>query len=87
MRASQMSRGVEGQSKCEPTTTPSVCGILCVKIAGQLVIRMLSDELNINRETVRKILVKDVCMKIICAKMVSKNLSEEQKHVRMCANF
>ncbi|KAL4126684.1 hypothetical protein QTP88_010893 [Uroleucon formosanum] len=44
---------------------------------------MLSDELNINRETVRKILIEDLSMKKICAKMVPKNLSEEQKHVRM----
>ncbi|KAL4083830.1 hypothetical protein QTP88_029146 [Uroleucon formosanum] len=35
----------------------------------RLTIRMLSDELNINRETVRKILIKDLSMKKLCAKM------------------
>lgn len=49
----------------------------------RLTIRMLSGELNINRETVRKILIEDLSMKKLCAKMVPKNLSEEQKHVRM----
>jgi hypothetical protein len=42
---------------------------------------MLSDELNINRETVRKILIEDLSMKKLSAKMVPKNLSEEQKHM------
>jgi predicted ArsR family transcriptional regulator len=54
-----------------------------VSQVGWLTIRMLSNELNINRETVRKILIEDLSMKKLCAKMVPKNLSEEQKHVRM----
>ena len=44
---------------------------------------MLAVELNINRETVRKILTEDFAMKKLCAKMVPKNLSDEQKAHRM----
>ncbi len=44
---------------------------------------MLADELIINHETIRKILVKDLSFEKLCAKMIPKNLSEEQKHVQM----
>jgi len=49
----------------------------------RLTIRMLAVELNINRETVRRILTEDCGMKKLCAKMVPKNLSDEQKAHRM----
>ncbi|VVC30621.1 Transposase, type 1,Winged helix-turn-helix DNA-binding domain [Cinara cedri] len=49
----------------------------------RLTIRLLADELNLKRETVRKILTDDLSMKKLCAKMVPKNLSVEQKHERM----
>lgn len=49
----------------------------------RLTVRILADELNLKRETVRKILTDDLSMKKLCAKMVPKNLSAEQKHVRM----
>lgn len=49
----------------------------------RLTVRMLAEELNLNRETVRKILTEDLSMKKLCAKMVPKNLSVEQKHERM----
>ncbi|VVC36258.1 Winged helix-turn-helix DNA-binding domain [Cinara cedri] len=41
----------------------------------RLTVRMLADELNLKRETVRKILTDDLSMKKLCAKMVPKNLS------------
>ncbi|KAL4103331.1 hypothetical protein QTP88_018708 [Uroleucon formosanum] len=44
---------------------------------------MLADELNLKRETVRKILTDDLSMKKLCATMVPKNLLAEQKHVQM----
>ncbi|KAL4155991.1 hypothetical protein QTP88_000041 [Uroleucon formosanum] len=44
---------------------------------------MLADELNLKRETVRKILTDDLSMKKLCANMVPKNLLAEQKHVQM----
>lgn len=48
----------------------------------RLTIRMLAQELNMNRETVRKILREDFHMRKLCAKMVPKNLTEEQKEHR-----
>jgi len=38
---------------------------------------------NINRETVRKILAEDLDMRKGCAKMVLKELTEEQKQRRV----
>jgi hypothetical protein len=34
---------------------------------------------NLNRETVRKILTEDLHMRKVCAKMVQKEITEEQK--------
>lgn len=47
----------------------------------RLTVQMLYNELNINRDKVRKILVEDSCMKKHSAEMVPKCLSEKQKHV------
>jgi predicted transcriptional regulator len=54
----------------------------------RLSIRMIAEELNVDKETVRKILPETVKMKKVCAKMVPKNLSEDQKLNReeMCQN-
>lgn len=49
----------------------------------RLTVRILADELNLKQETVRKILTDDLSMKKLCAKMVPKNLSAEQKHEQM----
>lgn len=49
----------------------------------RLTVRMLSSELGMNRETVRQILTNDFGMRKLCAKMVPKNLSAEQKQHRM----
>ncbi|KAL4136294.1 hypothetical protein QTP88_007842 [Uroleucon formosanum] len=49
----------------------------------RLTVRMLADELNLKRETVRKILTDDLSMKKLCANIVPKNLLTEQKHVQM----
>lgn len=49
----------------------------------RLTVRMLASELCINRETVRQILTNDFGMRKLCAKMVPKNLSAEQKQHRM----
>jgi len=38
---------------------------------------------NINRETVRKILTEDLDMRKVCAKLVPKELTEEQKQRRV----
>ena len=40
---------------------------------------MISSELNLNRFTVNQILTQDLDMRKVCAKMVPKNLTTEQK--------
>jgi hypothetical protein len=54
----------------------------------RLSIRMIAKELNVDKETVRQILTENLKMKTVCAKMVPKNLSEDQKLNReeMCQN-
>jgi len=42
-------------------------------------LRMISSELNLNRFTVHQILTQDVDVRKLCAKMVPKNLTTEQK--------
>ena len=45
----------------------------------QLTVRSIAEQVNIDRETVRKILTEDVDMRKVCVKMVPKELTEEQK--------
>ena len=48
----------------------------------QLIVRSIAEQVNIDRETVRKILTEDLDMRKVCAKMVPKELTEEQKQGR-----
>jgi len=50
-----------------------------VRSDSQLILRMISSELNLNRFTVHQILTQDLDVRKVCAKMVSKNLTTEQK--------
>jgi predicted transcriptional regulator len=45
----------------------------------RLSIRMIAEGLNVDKETVRQILTENLKMKNVCAKMVPKNLSKDQK--------
>ena len=49
----------------------------------RLTVRSIAEQVNIDRETVRKILTKDLDMRKACAKMVPKELTEEQKQRRV----
>jgi len=49
----------------------------------QLIVRSIKEQVNIDRETVRKILTEDLDMRKVCAKMVPKELTEEQKQRRV----
>jgi len=49
----------------------------------QLTVRSIAEQVNINRETVRKILTEDLDMRKVCAKMVPKQLTKEQKQRRV----
>lgn len=53
-----------------------------VRTDRRLSIRMIADMVNTNRETVRQILHDELNMTKICAKMVPKNLTQEQKDHR-----
>ena len=48
-----------------------------------LTVRSIAEQVNIDRETVRKILTEVLDMRKVCAKMVSKELTEEQKQRRV----
>jgi len=49
----------------------------------RLTVRSIAEQVNIERETVRKILTEDLDMRRVCAKMVPKELTEEQKQRRV----
>jgi len=50
-----------------------------VRSDRRLTFRMISSELNLNRFTVHQILTQDLDMRKVCAKIVPKNLTTEQK--------
>jgi len=49
----------------------------------RLTVRSIAEQVNIYRETVRKILTEDLDMGKVCEKMVPKELTEEQKQRRV----
>jgi len=55
----------------------NVCQI--VRENRRLTVRSTAEQVNINRETVRKILTEDLDMRKVCAKVVPKELTEKQK--------
>jgi len=55
----------------------------------QLTVRSIAEQVNIERETVRKILTEDLDMRKMCAKMIPKELTKEQKQrsVTICEDL
>jgi len=53
----------------------------------RLTVKMVADEVNMNRETVRLILTEELGMRKICAKMVPSNLTGQQRDLRLSAVF
>ena len=49
----------------------------------RLTVRMIADELEINRDSVWKIIMEDLGMRKICAEMVPKLLDDDQKERRV----
>jgi len=49
----------------------------------RLTVRSIAEQLDIDRERVRKILTEDLDMRKMCAKMVPKERTEEQKRRRV----
>jgi len=58
-----------------------VCQI--VRENRRLTVRSIAEQVNIVRETVRKVLTEDLDMGKVCAKMVPKELTEEEKQRRV----
>ena len=50
---------------------------------------MIADEVNMNRGTVRLILTEELVMRKICAKMLPRNLTQQQRDARLsvCADL
>ena len=44
---------------------------------------MIADEVNVNQEAVRRILSEELGMRKICAKMVPRNLTQQQRDARV----
>jgi len=53
----------------------------------RLTVKMIAEENNMNRETVRLIVTEELGMRKICAKMVPRNLTEQQRDTRLSAVF
>ncbi|XP_026829836.1 protein GVQW3-like [Ooceraea biroi] len=53
-----------------------------VRSDRRLTVRLIADELNLNHTTVHEILINELEMRKICAKMVPKNLTPQQKENR-----
>jgi len=49
----------------------------------RLTVRSIAEQVNIDRGTVRKILTEDLDMRKVCAKLVLKELTKEQKQRRV----
>ena len=69
-----------------PSTTRTDENVLkvrdLIKSDRRLTVRMIAYKLNLNHQTVQEILTDDFKMRKICAKMVPKNLTQEQKDNR-----
>jgi len=49
----------------------------------RLTVRRIAEQVNIDRETIRKILTEDLDMRKVCAKMAPKEITEEPKQRRV----
>ncbi|GFV85953.1 putative mariner transposase [Trichonephila clavipes] len=87
-----------GRESTEDDQRPlvTVSGVETVTKINQIVradrrmsIRMIVEAVNADKETVRKILHEELPMTIVCAKLVSKNLTPDQKLLRqqVCSDF
>jgi len=47
-----------------------------VRLDRRFTVKMIADEVNVNREAVGRILTEELGMRKICAKMVPRNLTE-----------
>jgi len=79
---SLMKRDQDGQQQVElKKTLLKICQI--VRENRRLTLRSIADQVNIDRERVRKIFTEGLDMRKVCAKMVPKELTEEPKQTRV----
>ena len=71
-------RDQDGQQQAELKKTLQKF-IHIVRENRRLTVNCIAEQVNIDRETVRKILTEDLDMRKLCAKMFPKELTEEQK--------
>ena len=62
-----------------PSTSKTDDNVESVRSDRRLTLRMISSDLNLNRFTAHQILTQDLNMRKVCAKMVPKNSTTEQK--------
>jgi hypothetical protein len=74
---------IDGERSGWPSTTRTVKNIKDVRetVADdrRLTVRDITDKVQIDRETAWKILTEDLCLGNMCAKMVPKQQTDEQK--------
>jgi hypothetical protein len=58
-----------------------------VRFDRRLTVRMISVQVNTNREAFRLLLTEELGMRNICAKLVSRNLTEQHRDARWGAVF
>ena len=86
-------KDVEDDSRSgKPSTSRTANNVECVKqmVRGdcRLTVRMIADELEINRDSVWKIITEDLGMRKICAKMIPKLLDDNQEwRVEVCQDI
>jgi len=54
-----------------------------VRSDRRLAVNMIADEVNLNREAVHQLLTEELGMRKVCAKMVPRNLTEQQRDARV----
>jgi len=54
-----------------------------VRSNQRLTVKIIADEVNVNREAVHQILTEELGMRKICAKMVPRNLTEQQRDAQV----
>ena len=74
-------RDQDGHQQAEQKTIANFRQIL--RQNRRLTVRSKAEQLNIDRETVMKILTEDLDMRKVCAKMVPKELTEGQKQIKV----
>ena len=75
-------RDQDGQQQAELKKTLQKF-IHIVRENRRLTVKSIAQQVNTDRETVRKILTEDLDQRKVCAKMVPKELTEEQKQRRV----